>query len=161
MGFKARALALGVAAALAGLSGQGDAANSHVITVNATVNGNCKFQSSASTITLAVDASATIPATGSSSVTYRCTKGTTPTFLPSSTSTSSPSTGLLTGPSPLSTDSFAYTYSTTSGGAGTGLGNNAANNKTFTVTVSVDPAAGAADVSPGTYSDTITINVTP
>ena len=72
---------------------------------------------------------------------------------PSSSTASTSGGNLLQG-----AETIPYTFSSTSGGAGSGLGSG--NDKTLAVTVSV-AQSGAANVTPGTYSDTIVVNVSP
>ena len=156
MTLKKKLLALSLAVGFAGIGGNAFAANSHTITVNASVSGTCKFNTAASTVALTLDPTLTTTVTGSDNVVYRCTKGTTPAFTLTSSSTSSTSGGNLV----QGAESIPYTFSSSGGGAGTGMGNSAANDKTLAVTVSVDQS-GAANVTPGTYSDTIIVDVTP
>jgi spore coat protein U domain-containing protein, fimbrial subunit CupE1/2/3/6 len=154
MKFERKTLALGVAAACVWMGGNAYAADNHTITVAAAVSGTCKFNSAASTINLTVDPTAVTTLSPTGTVLYKCTKTTTPAFTLTSTSTSSTTGGdLISG-----TENFAYTFSSTGGGNGTGMGSG--QDKTLTVTVNVDQAL-AANVTPGTYSDTITVNVTP
>ena len=136
------------------MSGMSQAADSHVITVNATVAGTCKFNSAASTVSLTLDPTASTNVNQTGSVLYRCTNGTTPAFALSSGSTSSATGGNLVN----GAESIPYTFSSTSGGNGTGMA--AGQEKTLSVTVTVNQAA-AANVSPLTYTDTITIDLTP
>ena len=156
MTLKKKLLALSLAAGFAWIGGNAFAADSHTITVNASVSGTCKFNTASSTVALTLDPTLTTTVTGSDNVVYRCTKGTTPAFTLTSSSTSSTSGGNLV----QGAESIPYTFSSSGGGAGTGMGNLAANDKTLAVTVSVDQS-GAANVTPGTYSDTIVVDVTP
>ena len=144
-----------IAAAFAALAMTGaQAADNHSITVRADVAGTCKFQSATSQIDLTVDPSAAGNATGNGSIIYRCTKGTTPVFGLQSGSTSSTTGGNLS----LAGETIPYTFSSTSGGNGTGMG--AGQDKTLGVTVTVNQA-NAADVTPGIYTDTIAITLNP
>lgn len=136
------------------MGGAAVAADSHTITVNATVNGTCKFNAGTSTVNMTIDPTASTTVTGNAAVLYRCTKGTTPVFALSSGSTSSPTGGNLVNGS----ESIPYTYTSVSGGNGTGMG--AGQDKTLSVTVSVNQA-NAAGVTPNTYTDTIAITLTP
>ncbi len=136
------------------MSGISQAADSHVITVNATVAGTCKFNSAASTVNMTLDPTAASVVTQTGSVQYRCTNGTTPAFALQSGSTSSTTGGNLVN----GAESIPYTFSSVSGGNGTGMA--AGQEKTLSVTVSVNQTA-AANVSALTYSDTITIDLTP
>jgi spore coat protein U-like protein len=136
------------------LAGNAMAADSHTITVNATVSATCKFNAASSTMNLTLDPTATSTVTQTASVLYRCTKGTTPSFALSSGSTSSATGGNLVN----GTESIPYTFSSTAGGNGTGMG--AGNDKTLSVSVSVNQA-NAANVTPAVYTDSITITLTP
>jgi spore coat protein U-like protein len=129
-------LAAACATAALLMGGAAVAADSHTITVNATVAGNCKFNAGTSTVNMTLDPTATTTVTGNAAVLYRCTKGTS-----------------LNG-----AESIAYTFSSTNDGAGSGLG--AGQDKTLSVTVSVNQA-NAANVTPNTYTDTIAITLTP
>lgn len=156
MKLKRHTLALSMALACACIGGNASAANTHTITVNASVAAVCMFNTTSSTVSLTVDPTASTTVSGTDNVLYRCTNGTTPSFALTSSSTSSTSGGNLI----QGAESIPYTFSSTGGGAGTGMGNVAANDKTLAVTVSVNQAA-AANVTPGTYTDTIVVNVTP
>lgn len=154
MQLKKKHLAAGVAAACSFLSAHSHAADSQVITISATVNGTCKVQAgSASTIALAVDPTLTTAVSNSGSVIYRCTKGTSPTV-----TLNSANGGLLTGPNGATTESFAY--SSSSSGAVAGSGMSSGQDKTLAVSVTVTQSA-AADVSAGTYTDNLTVTINP
>jgi spore coat protein U-like protein len=146
-------LAAACAAALLA-SGSAQANDSHTITVNATVLATCKFNTATSTVNMTLDPTLSTTVSQTASILYRCTKGTTPSFAFSSGSTSSATGGNLT----KAAESIAYTYTSTSGGNGTGMGTG--NDKTLSVTVSVNQA-NAANVTPGVYTDTIAITLTP
>lgn len=155
MKLKKQILALGLAVGFASIGGSAFAAGpNHTITVNATVPTVCKFSSTTSSVTLALDPTLTTTVTGTDNVLYRCTNGTAPTFTLTSSSTSSTTGGNLA----QGAETIPYTFTSTSGGPGTGLGSG--NDKTLGVTVSVDQT-NAASVTPGTYSDTIVVSVNP
>ena len=145
-----------IAATLAALlmSGNAMAADSHTITVNATVTGTCKFNAASSTLNLTLDPTASSTVTQTASVLYRCTKGTAPSFALASGSTGSTVGGNLVN----GAESIPYTFSSASGGSGTGMA--AGNDKTLSVSVSVNQA-NAANVTPAVYTDSITITLTP
>jgi spore coat protein U-like protein len=136
------------------VSGAAAAGDNHSVTVNATVNGTCKFNAASSTVSLTLDPTASTTATQNASILYRCTKGTAPTFALASGSTSSATGGNLVNGS----ESIAYTFSSTPGGSGSGMG--AGNDKTLDLSVSVNQA-NAANVTPAVYTDTIAITLTP
>ena len=145
-------LALAAAALLASVNAKAN--DSHVITVNATVLATCKFNAATTTLAMTLDPTASSTVSQTASVLYRCTKGTAPSFAFSSGSTSSSTGGNLT----KAAESIAYTYTSAAGGSGTGMG--VGNDKTLSVTVSVNQA-NAANVTPGVYTDTIAITLTP
>ncbi len=143
-------LVLGTAAACAWIgSNSASAADSHSIIINAVSSSKCIFNDRSSTIAVSIDPAATTTLTATSDVVYRCTAGTTPSF-----SLSSANTGKLVS----GTENFSYSYSSTGNAPGTGMGSVQA--KTHVVTASINQAL-AADKPPGTYTDTITVTVTP
>ena len=145
-----------IAAALATIlmSANAFAGDNHSVTINGTVSGNCKFNAPTSTVNLTIDPTASTTVTQGASVLYRCTKGTAPTFVLSSGSTSSATGGNLVN----GAESIPYTFSSTPGGSGSGMG--AGNDKTLSVSVSVNQA-NAANVTPAVYTDSIAITLTP
>jgi spore coat protein U-like protein len=151
---KTRNKKLLVLAAVMLLSGPARANDSHTITVSATVLATCKFNSASTTLDMTLDPTASSTVSQTASVLYRCTKGTAPSFAFSSGSTSSATGGSLQ----RGAESIPYTYSSASGGSGTGMGTG--NDKTLSVTVSINQA-NAANVTPGVYTDSIAITLTP
>ena len=148
-------LAAGVAAACAWLGSENAwAQGAHTVTINATVTGKCQFNTASSTIVLNIDPAATTTITALGNILYRCTKGTTPVFALASTSTGSSSGGRLS----AGAEGFNYGYSSSGIAAGGGLG--AGQDLTHALTITVDQSL-AANVTPATYSDTITISVNP
>jgi spore coat protein U-like protein len=144
-----------VTAALTMGLGAAQGADSHTINVSAAVAGNCKFQTaSPSAINLTLDASATTTLNQAGVVVYRCTKDTAPAFVLASGSTGAATGGNLD----RSGETIAYTFSSVNQGVGLGMGG--AGDRNLTVTVSVDQSL-AANVTPGSYTDTIAISVTP
>ena len=124
MKLKKQILALSLAVGFASIGGSAFAAP-HTITVNASVAQVCKFNTAASSIALTLDPTLTTTVTGTDSVLYRCTNGTSPTFTLTSSSTSSTGGGnLLQG-----AETIPYTFTSTGGGAGTGMGSG--NDKTL------------------------------
>jgi hypothetical protein len=147
---RARAAALtalfGLAAAMPAM-----AADSVNVTVNANVIGVCKFFGGPYSMTIAnsgsdIDPSLATTATGTVGVTYRCTKGQTPTL-------GVPGTLTLTGP-----ESMDATFTFTSGGAGTGMG--AAHDKTLTINGEILEAE-FQNKEVGAYSGTLTVTINP
>ena len=143
-----------IAAAAMLICGVVQAADNHTITVNATVAGTCKFTSAASTVNLTIDPTAATNVSQAGSVQYRCTKGTSPVFDLASGSTGSDSGGNLVN----GAESIPYTFASAGSAAGTGMA--AGQEKTLSVTVTVNQAS-AANVTPNTYTDTIAITLTP
>ena len=137
------------------------AADSYSLAVSATVLGRCVFtQAAGATLTLTntlggIDPSSATNATGNATVTYKCTKGQAPAF---AANTGANDGGTGTNRVANGTNYMVYTMTLTSGGAGTGFG--AAENKTLTVAGSMVPAQ-FQNAAVGTYTDTVTINVTP
>jgi len=131
------------------------AADNHTINISATVADFCRFNAASSNVNFTLDPSATTTVMQTASILYRCTKGTTPVFGFSSASTSSATDGTLGNAGP---DTIAYTYATSAPVDGSGLG--AFQDKTLAVDVSVNQA-NAANVTPGTYTDTIAITLNP
>jgi len=108
------------------------AADTYSLGVSATVLGRCIFtQTAGATLAFgSIDPSSTSNATGSATLTYKCTKGQAPTFAAGlGTNTDGTNNRLATG-SPA-TDHMIYTLALVSGGSGTGFG--AAENKSLTV----------------------------
>ena len=146
-----------VTAALTMGLGAAQGADTFTINVSAAVAGNCKFQTSSPwAINLAIDAAATTTVNQTGNVLYRCTNGTSPIFAMTSASTASATGGNLI----QGLESIPYTYSSTNTGAGTGMGGAPGNDKTLAVTVSVNQA-NAASVTPGSYTDSISVTLTP
>jgi hypothetical protein len=152
--------ALATAAAFALLaSAPAKAADSVTVTVNATVTGVCKFNSGQTPVVTVqtsggvIDPSAAGPATGNTSVLYRCTNGTSPTF-------TVPATATVTCTTSGSCGSSAMTTTMTSAGGGAGSGMGSGQDKTLTVTGTL-PASQYANSPAGDYSGTITVSVTP
>lgn len=143
-------LALGTAAACTWLGGNSaHAADSHSIIINAVSSSKCVFNDRSSTIALSIDPAATTTVTSTSNVIYRCTTGTTPSF-----AFASANTGKLV----QGTENFSYSYTSSGNAPGTGMA--AGQTKTLVVTAAVDQTL-AADKPPGTYTDTLTVTVTP
>ena len=159
MNQKQRALAAGVAAACTWLGSNAQAAGNHTITVSASVQGKCTFNSANSAMSaITVDPTAIGNVTGSHTVLFRCTKGTTSTmsFAAQNTGGTASAGNMVNG---LETLAYSYGVTGTSDAQnGTGLG--AGQDKTLTVGVTVSQPA-AADLSAGTYTDTIAVTVAP
>lgn len=148
-----------IAVAAAGLlvAGAAQAADSQVVTVNATILSTCKFNTGQTPVVTVANTGANIdpslagPATGNANVLYKCTNGTTPVFSGPATATVTCTTAVTCG---VTTMPPAMTY--TSGGAGSGF----STNKTLVVAGSLTQAQ-YQDMQAGTYSGTVTVSVTP
>lgn len=94
-------------------------ADTQSLSVTASITGVCKFNSGQTPVLAfgAIDPSGTTNATASTTVLYRCTKGTA-----ASVSSAVTGTRTLTGSGTAAGDSMSYTLSFTSGDAGTGTG---------------------------------------
>jgi len=137
------------------------AADSYSLGVSATVVGRCSFtQAAGQTLTLTnivggIDPSSGTSATGSATITYKCTKGQAPAFTAGNGSNySAPDRRVFDG----TADYMVYSLGLTSGGAGSGFG--AGQDKSLTVDGTITSAA-FANAAVGTYTDTVVISVTP
>lgn len=154
-----------IAAALVGLAAlasamPASASDSVSVTVNATVVGVCKFFSTSTPVLNItntgtgsnIDPSLTGDATGSTTVAYRCSNGTTPTFSipsPSVSVTCSACTG---------TPSMTATVTLTGGGNGSGMGSGQDKNLTVAGTITQATYVNAAA---GAYTGSVLVSVTP
>lgn len=138
-------------------------AASATVTVSAVVPKACRFYTVPGPMTIQhggglIDPTSGSNATGSSTLSYRCTNGVSPRFdIDSSGTFASPKTATVNLLGAVSATNLPadITVSAT-GGAGTGLG--AGQNKTATIDGSITPANfGAAD--PDTYSKTVTVAI--
>ncbi len=136
------------------------ASDSVAVTVNATVVGVCKFFNTATPVLNItntgtgsnIDPSLTGDATGSTTVAYRCSTNTTPTFsIPSPTV--SVTCAACTG-----TPSMTAGITLTGGGPGSGMGSG--NNKDLTVSGTITQAT-YVNAAAGAYTGTVTVSVTP
>lgn len=147
--FKALAVAALVCAA-----GAANASGSTTLNVAATVAGTCKFSSASQNVTIALDPSSGSNATGSWTVPYRCTKGTTAGGVTVDTTSRT-----LTADT-AANGTIAYTISLSGGTqVGDGFGASAAA-RDLTVGYTVTNA-NFADKAADTYRDTITLSITP
>jgi hypothetical protein len=151
---------LGAAAGILGLALAAPApvmADTVTVPVQAIVTGVCIFQTSSPTATLTIansggniDPSLATPATGTMSLSYKCTKSATaPTFTMGSGGNLT-----LNGPSGAT---MAATMTVTGGGAPLGF---AAAAQTATLTGTILPAVYGAAIA-GTYSNNETVTITP
>ena len=138
-------------------------ATSATVTVSAVVPKACRFYTSPAPMVIQhgggeIDPTSLTNATGSSTLSYRCSNGVSPQFdIDTSGTFASPKTATvnLVGAVTLANLPADITVTAT-GGAGTGLG--AGNDKTATIGGLITPAnfGGAA---PDTYSKTVTIDI--
>ena len=151
------------AIALLGTAGLAQAADSYALAASGVINGVCKFtQAAGGTLVFTnnagggIDPSVATDATASANITYKCTSGTAPATI-TGTGANDPSLGvhnLKNG-----TNTLAYTVALTGGGAGDGFGA-ASTNKTLAVAGTILQAQFTSAVA-GTYTDTLTVNITP
>lgn len=133
------------------------ASSTNTLTVNATVNGTCKFQSTTSTLAFgAIDPSATSAVTASTTTAYRCTTGTTASV--SKDNGQNPSAGVPR-LSDGSSHFMPYTLTLT-GGTQVGTGHGAGQDKTLTIDGSI-AATDFQNAPAGAYTDTVTLTITP
>lgn len=137
------------AAVLASTAGLASAAGSTTVDVTAKVSAACKFTAASMTaIDLGTIDPSTVSAavTGTSNITYQCTKGTTPAV-----SITSGGTSLVDG-----AKSIPYTFSLGTAEAGVGFSGGSAKvvaTATIAKTDAQDAAAGTA------YADTVTLTI--
>jgi spore coat protein U-like protein len=130
------------------------------ITVSAAVSGVCRFTATPDMTFAAIDPSGTAAATQTSTIKYKCTKGTTGgTFQVGGTSTS-PYSGTLTGIS-ASPETMAYSISWTGPASFTGEGfGAAAAENSVTLTGSIAATAYSA-VKADTYRQVVALTIAP
>lgn len=133
------------------------ASSTNILTVNATVNGTCKFQSPTSTLAFGpIDPSGLSAATASTTTAYRCTTGTT-----ASVSKDDGLNAFGVGLPRLKVGSQFMPYTLTlTGGAQPGTGHGAGQDKTLTVGGSI-AATDFQNAPAGDYVDTVTLTITP
>ena len=135
---------------------------SATLTVSASIPKACRFQVNTASLNIEhaatspdIDPAATVAASGSSNIAYRCQTGVLPQFDIGGTGTFSdpkgPVTVTLTGPGSMDAG-----ITVTGGGAGTGLGTGQDINATISGTIAVAQFQ-AAPV--GSYSATVTIDI--
>lgn len=146
-----------VVASLAFTAGLAAAADSQTLAVTASVTSMCKFSAASTPLAFgAIDPSLASDKTVTANVLYKCTKGT-----PSAgVTTTGGLTRNMTGVSPLvNADTLAYTLAFT-GGTQVGAGFGAGNDRTLVVTGTITPAQ-YNDAAAGSYSENVTLNITP
>ena len=154
-----RTLAIAVLAAVC--AGNASGSGSATVTLNATVVPVCKFFTGAPVLNVrttgtsgsSINPSLTTTATGSVGITYRCTRGVSPSF-------TVPATATVTCAACPGAPTMATTISATNNGAGRGFQPGGGRNRTLTVTGQISPAV-FQNARAGAYSGTMTISVTP
>jgi hypothetical protein len=140
------------------------AANTNTMAVSATILGVCKFQTTTSALAFgSIDPSGTAAATATTNLTYKCTKGTTPT---ASAITSDNGAHFLTGSKTMTSATIgagsnlpytiAFVYTPV---VGTGFAS------ATVTTVAVNGSIAATDYQAASaatdYSDSVIISITP
>ncbi len=159
---------LAVLAALAVGASSAFAADSTDLTVTATVTGTCKLYTAAAggllggtALTMGfagIDPTSAGPATASTEVFFKCTKGSTPAFTIGGAA-ASPYSGTLTGSGTAAGDTMSYTIGWTAPGAGSATGF-AVNAQSVTLNGSILATAYSA-AKAGPYGETVTISLAP
>ncbi len=144
------------------------AADSTTLAVSATVTGTCKLYTSAGggalgagTLTMGfggIDPTSAGPATATTDVFFKCTKGSTPAFTVGGSATS-PYGGTLTGSGTATGNSMTYSIAWTAPGAGSGAGFGV-NAQSVTLNGSI-LAAQFSIAAAGPYAETVTISLAP
>lgn len=143
-------------------AGSAIAADSNTLTVNATVNGTCKFTTATSTVNIAnsggaIDPSLATNATGQTTVQFRCTNGTTSAIsADNGLNFSAGSRRVRIG---ATTNYMPYSLALT-GAAQAGTGHGAGNEKTLTIDATI-VAADHQNAAAGSYADTVLLSLTP
>lgn len=143
-----------VAIAMIAFSGVAMAGDTATVTVSANVVGTCKFLSSGS-VSFSLDPSAGGNVSGTvTQPTFWCTKGTSYTITDDDGLNESGTTHRMK--HATNDEYIPYTFSYTSAGTGSG--------RTTTVTMNIASSVNEADyqnASAGSYSDTVTLTITP
>lgn len=129
--------------------------------VSATVTQICKFSSAATTLGFGnVDPSSAGPISGTlgNAVTYKCTKGVTPSSLTAGNGLNFSSGRRMK--DAVSGDFIPYTLTVALPGSPAGTGFGAGQDKTITVTGSI-AATDYQNVSAGSYADTVQLTIAP
>ena len=138
------------------------ASTTHSLAVSSTVVGNCKFNAAGpTTLTIAnsagsIDPSVAVDATGTASMTYRCTTG---TVAATAAGNGLHFAGGTRQVNDGGTNNMPYSVGL-SGCAGTGLGYGAGGDLTCSVTGTI-LQAGFVSAPAGTYTDTVVLTITP
>lgn len=150
------------AIALLGTAGLAQAADSYSLAASGVINGVCKFtQAAGGTLVFSnnlgggIDPSVATNATASANITYKCTNGTAPATTTGAGANDAGGNHLLIS----GANSMIYTVGFTGGGAGDGFGAGSTN-KTLAVAGTIAQAQFTSAVA-GTYTDTLTVNITP
>jgi hypothetical protein len=141
----------------AGLAAAVPAVESQSLAVTASVTGMCKFSVASTPLAFgAIDPSLASDKVVKANVLYKCTKGTTSAVVTATGGLTRNMTGL----SPLaSSDTLAYTLAF-AGGTQVGAGFGTGNDRTLEVTGTITPAQ-YNNAAAGSYSEDVTLNITP
>ena len=138
------------------------ASTTHTLNVTATVSGTCRFNTAGpTTLTIAtgagvIDPAAAGPATGSATVTFRCTTGTSSAITADDgANASGPGARRVTDGATFMGYSLALTNAVQ-----VGTGHGAGQDKTLTVDASI-AAVNYQNAAAGAYTDTVTLTITP
>lgn len=145
-------LAAGLMASGAGL------ADTNTLTVSASVTGTCKFSSATSTLSFgALDPSSASDASASNTTTYWCTKGVVASTSAGDGSNFSGGSRRMAGTGAAAGDFIPYSLAL-AGGTQTGVGPGTP----LTLTIDGDIVnADYVNATAGSYSDTVTLTITP
>lgn len=149
----AAALGMSVGLIAAGAAYAADTSN---MTVQAAVVGSCKFNSTPTLDFGNLDPANTSDGSGSSTISFWCTKGSTYTVTAGNGNNYNSGTRQMKGPG--ATDLIPYSLSLPGGGTGTGAG------KSIAVTMAVTGAvlnANYINATVGSYTDTVQMAVNP
>lgn len=134
-------------------------AATNTLSVSASVSGTCKFNTDTSTLAFgALDPSAAVDATASTSITYRCTKGTAATTTANNGSNASGTQKRLS--NGAATPEYINYALSLNGGSQTGTGHGAGKDLTLSVSGTIT-AASYENATAGSYTDSVTLTLTP
>jgi len=138
------------------MAGSAMASGTNTLTVSASVTGTCKFVSGTSTLNFgALDPSSSSDVNGSGTTTFWCTKGTTQTLSAGNGANWDGSKRNML--DTVSSDKIPYTLTLTpDGGTNQGPGSP----RTLTINGTILNADYISKTA-GSYSDTVTLNITP
>jgi hypothetical protein len=143
-----------VVASLACAAGFAAAADTQTLAVTASVTGMCRFSAASTPLAFgAIDPSLATDKTVTANVLYKCTKGTTSAGVTATGGLTRTMTGVV----PANTLAYALAFT---GDTQVGLGFGTGNDRTLVVTGTIT-AAQYNNVAADTYSESVTLNITP